>query len=127
MTPAPPFESGGRRGTAVSIAPSVLLARIDAGAAPAVLDVRSGWEFARGHVPGALHVPFWKIGARVSAIPASAEDDVVVYCGHGPRAWIAAAALRRLGFPRVTLLAGHWRGWRRARLRIETEHRGRSS
>jgi rhodanese-related sulfurtransferase len=110
----------------VSITPSALLARIDGGAAPAILDVRSRWEFGRGHVPGAIHVPFWRIGARRAAVRAAADETVVVYCGHGPRAWIAAAALRRLGFRRVTLLASHWRGWRRARLRVATERRGNS-
>jgi rhodanese-related sulfurtransferase len=103
----------------VSIEPTQLLAQIDAGRAPVVLDVRSRWEYRRGHVPGAIHVPFWRVGADRSTVPAAAGDPVVVYCGHGPRAWMAAAMLRRLGLRRVTLLAGHWRAWRRARLRKE--------
>jgi hydroxyacylglutathione hydrolase len=39
---------------------------------------------------------------------------MTVYCGHGPRAWIAKGLLRLRGFRRVSLLAGHMRAWRRA-------------
>jgi rhodanese-related sulfurtransferase len=96
-----------------------LIARIEAGTPPVILDVRSAWEFARGHVPGAIHMPFWMVAARAGEIPARPDDDVVVYCGHGPRAWWAEAALRRRGFRRVIDLDGHWAGWTRAGLRRE--------
>jgi rhodanese-related sulfurtransferase len=89
---------------------------IEAGGAPAILDVRSRWEFTRGHVPGALHIPFWRLPARVSALPVSRERSVVVYCGHGPRAWFAKAVLRSSGYTDVALLDGHMAGWRGAGL-----------
>ena len=98
---------------------SDLLARISAGTAPAVLDVRSRAEFRRGHVPGALHIPFWKL-SRPAPIPIPPDEPVVVYCGYGPRAWMAGAALRRRGFRRVLYLEGHMAQWRRAGLREET-------
>src|SRR2546422_96867 len=104
----------------MSITASDLLARIDRGDAPPILDVRSAREFERGHVPGAIHVPFAAIGARLSEIPARREQPIVVYCGHGPRAWIAGSALRRRGFERVIYLKGHMHGWRHARFREET-------
>lgn len=91
---------------------------IDAGAAPVILDVRSGSEYAQGHVPGALNIPFWRIPA--ADIPASLDDPLVVYCGHGPRAWIARGLLRRRGFRRVASLAGHMGNWRRAGLPEES-------
>jgi hydroxyacylglutathione hydrolase len=96
---------------------AALLAQIDGGAAPIILDVRSGAEFRAGHVPGALHVPFWKVRVRVRSIPAASDDPVVVYCGHGPRAWFAGAVLRKCGFQRVSYLEGHFSRWRAAGLR----------
>jgi len=98
----------------------VLRTRIADGRSPVVLDVRSHGEFAAGHVPGALHVPFWAILWRAGRLPASAADSVVVYCGHGPRARIARVLLHLRGFSRVSLLAGHMSGWRRAGLPEES-------
>jgi rhodanese-related sulfurtransferase len=100
------------------IAPEALLDRIGRGGAPAVLDVRSPREFARGHVPGALNVPFTSVLAGSDAGMLKSEV-VVVYCGHGPRAWLAGEALRWRGFARVTYLRGHMAAWRRAGLREE--------
>ena len=94
-----------------------LLAQIEAGNAPAVLDVRSEREFADGHVPGALHIPFWALPTRMSEISTSRAAPVVVYCGHGPRAYLAGAALRVSGFRRVVYLEGHMMKWRQAGLR----------
>lgn len=112
--------------------PGDLLARITAGTAPAILDVRSRREFARGHVPGARRVSFWTIinpmrraplpGLDHPARPAAGTHDdpgVVVYCELGPRAWLAGAALRRRGFRRIQYLDGHMFRWRRTRLRVE--------
>jgi len=100
----------------VSITGAELLARIDAGEAPTIIDVRSEWEFKKGHVPGAIHLPFWTIGTHLAEIPAG---DVVVYCGHGPRAWRAGGVLKRHGFQNVTYLHGHMHAWRQSRLREE--------
>ncbi len=90
-----------------------LLARRASGDAPVVLDVRAGFEFRRGHVPGAVHVPFWHV--PMASLPARLDRDtpVAVYCTYGPRAWMAGAALRARGFTQVTFVAGHMAGWRR--------------
>lgn len=97
-----------------------LLARIEAGTAPVVLDVRSRREFLLGHVPGALHLPFWKVPSHASKLPLSPADPIVVYCGHGPRAHLAGAVLRRRGFRRVLYLEGHMQRWRQKGLREES-------
>jgi rhodanese-related sulfurtransferase len=96
--------------------PAELVARIASGTPPVVLDVRSRAEFERGHVPGALHAPFLQVRRRARALQLSPGAELVVYCGHGPRARIAAAVLSRAGFSRVQLLDGHWAGWTRAGL-----------
>lgn len=99
--------------------PAELLDRIDRGGRLAIVDVRTAVEFAAGHVPGAVNIPFQQAGARAGEVPAAKDEEVVVYCGHGPRAWIAAAALRRAGFRHVTYLRGHWAAWRREGCREE--------
>lgn len=101
------------------VTPAELLDRIDRGTAPAIVDVRSPGEFAAGHVPGAVNVPFTSVLAHAEAVPAQPSEPLIVYCGHGPRAWLAGAALRRRGYARVRFLRGHWAGWQRAGLREE--------
>ena len=102
-----------------TIAPAALLARIGRGEALTVLDVRSAAEFGAGHVPGAVNVPFTRILAGSDDLRVEKSASVVVYCGHGPRAWLAGTFLRRRGYARVTYLRGHMAAWRRAGLREE--------
>lgn len=87
--------------------------RITRGQPLTILDVRSGSEFAAGHVPGAIHIPFWRMTGRAREIPGKRDGPIVVYCGHGPRAWYAGAVLRALGFADVSYLDGHMARWRR--------------
>jgi hydroxyacylglutathione hydrolase len=99
-----------------AISPVALRDQIGRGEAPVVLDVRSPGEFAAGHVPGAVNVPFTSILAASDDMRAQKSETVVVYCGHGPRAWLAGEALRWRGYERVIYLQGHMAGWRRAGL-----------
>lgn len=98
-----------------------LYARIQAGTAPAILDVRSRAEYRAGRVPGARHVPFWAVAFSRRRLPASPAEPMVVYCGLGPRAAAARAALGLMGFGQVVDLEGHWDGWVRNGLPIETD------
>jgi len=98
---------------------AALLEQIAAGRAPLVLDVRSQAEYAGGHVPGAVHVPFGEALERADAIEGPRDQPVVVYCELGPRAGIAKLALERKGFTNVHYLKGHMAGWRGAGLPLE--------
>jgi len=103
----------------VQVDAHVLLGQIDSNTAPAILDVRSAKEFSEGHVPGALNIPFESVAARAHELPGPRQSPMIVYCGHGPRAWMAGAALRRNGFTNVSYLEGHFSKWRSAGLREE--------
>ena len=107
-------------GSSAGIAPSELLARIDSGIRPAIVDVRSRWEFSRGHVPGAVNRPYWALFFGLARVPFDTSEPVIVYCQHGPRAHIAGEALRRRGYKQVDYLSGHMARWQRERLREET-------
>jgi rhodanese-related sulfurtransferase len=93
--------------------------QIAAGVAPAIVDVRSANEYEDGHVPGAIHLPFWQVGRKWQKLASMRESPVVVYCGHGPRAYMAGAALKRRGFSHVVYLAGHMKKWREMKLPLE--------
>jgi hydroxyacylglutathione hydrolase len=89
---------------------------IDCGKPPVIVDVRSQAEFEHGHVPGAIHLPFWAVPTRASSLAAYRDSPLVLYCEHGPRAWMAGAALRTLGFKKIDYLEGHMHEWRQAGL-----------
>ena len=96
-----------------------LLARIDDGSAPLVLDVRTPAEYAAGHVPGAVNIPHGDVAARIAEIEAHRGDEVVVYCKSGRRAGMASEALESAGFTGVRHLTGDMDGWLAAGLRTE--------
>jgi hydroxyacylglutathione hydrolase len=59
-----------------------------------VLDVRRPDEWCAGHLPGAVHVPFWELEGRIAEVPAG---EVWVHCATGFRAAIGASLLDRAG------------------------------
>src|SRR5512146_423116 len=99
--------------------PQELAKRIAADQAPAVVDVRTGFEFRAGHIKGAIHAPLWKILLGLAALPPDRSGELVVLCELGPRAGMAKVVLGLLGYRNVSLLAGHMAGWRRAGLHQE--------
>lgn len=103
----------------MDVTPEELIVQIAAGTAPMILDVRSRPEFDSGHIEGALHLPFWSALFRAGRIGARRADPIVIYCGHGPRAEMAASAFRLRGFRNLRLLRGHMSGWHRAGLPVE--------
>ena len=101
------------------ISPERLHEQMAAGGAPVVLDVRSKREYDAGHVPGAVHVPFWQIGRRWHELAPLREGPLVLYCGHGPRAYLAGASLSRRGCTAIAYLAGHMKRWKALNLPLE--------
>ena len=96
-----------------------LARRITANSAPQVIDARSGFEFKRGHIPGAIHAPVWKILLKRARLPENKNSELVITCEHGPRARMAKCLLTTYGYRSVTLLEGHMLGWRKAGLPLE--------
>ena len=76
-----------------------------------VLDVRTPQEFASGHVPGAVNVPYDEVERRLAEIGPPGRE-IVVYCRTGRRSSIAAQSLERLGYGKVYDLGpiGAWPG-----------------
>ncbi len=104
----------------MSVQARELLSQIESGFAPIIVDVRSGWEFQQGSVPGAIHVPFWRSWLFDQRLKKSTSKPIVVYCEHGPRAVIAKLFLHVRGFEHIHLLKGHMLGWRKSGLAVET-------
>ncbi len=102
---------------APSIEPIELSARRSQGTAPVVIDVRTAEEYAQGHIPGAVNIPFDEVVSRISEI--EAPHGVALYCMVGPRARKGEAALLDLGFSKVHHLEGGLAAWIAAGLPLD--------
>ena len=101
------------------MSPDELLASINSGTAPTIVDVRTQSEYESGHVPGAIHLPFYSVWTHNDDIKASPNNRVVVYCEHGPRAGLAKFGLWTAGFSNIVYLDGHMSGWKERKLPIK--------
>jgi len=118
-------ESVGRPISAVEepavplISAAELADRIEAGSPPFILDVRNPDEFAQGHIPGAINIPYRELSTRLEELPIAKSEEVVVHCYKGNRAGIAEETLRESGYSNVRDLDGHWNEWAAAGLPSE--------
>ncbi len=71
---------------------------VEAGAR--LVDVRASFEFASGHLPGAINVPVQHIGERMRDLEPK-DKPIVLYCRCGHRSEMAFEALKSAGFTRL--------------------------
>ena len=71
-----------------------------------LLDVRDKSEVEAGHLAGAVHIPLNKLRQRLHELPK--DQEIVVYCQVGLRAYIGARILQQNGF-KVSNLSGGWK------------------
>lgn len=93
----------------IELTPRELAARWQVGDRPLLLDVREPFEWARGHLEGAVHIPLGQLPARLGELDPASEW--VVYCAVGGRSAHAAQFLRQRGFQRVLNLDGGIIAW----------------
>ncbi len=85
--------------------------RLDAGEEFLLVDVREESEWARGHLPGAIHLGKGIIERDVEQRVPDKSAPLVLYCGGGFRSALAADNLQKMGYTDVVSMDGGWRGW----------------
>jgi rhodanese-related sulfurtransferase len=88
--------------------------KMDAGEKMTIVDTREDNEWARGHIPNALHLGKGVIERDVEKAIPDKETTIVLYCGGGYRSALAADNLQRMGYRNVISMDGGWRGWTEA-------------
>ena len=81
-----------------------------------LIDVREPFEFASGHVPGAVSIPMHLVPLRLDEIPK--DRDLLVICAAGNRSWQIVHYLGERGISAVNV-AGGTMAWHSAGLPIE--------
>jgi rhodanese-related sulfurtransferase len=88
--------------------------RLDAGEKLILVDTREDSEWARGHLPGAIHLCKGVIERDIEAAVPDKNTELILYCGGGFRSALAADNLQKMGYSKVISMDGGWRGWTEA-------------
>jgi rhodanese-related sulfurtransferase len=87
-------------------------AKLDRGEKFHLVDVREESEWAKDHVPGAIHLGKGIIERDVEQRLPDQRAEIVLYCGGGFRSALAADNLQKMGYSNVSSMDGGIRGWR---------------
>ena len=81
-------------------------ARMDRGEKFVLVDVREESEFAKDHLPGAIHLGKGVIERDIEARVPDLNTEMVLYCGGGFRSALAADNLQKMGYKSVISMRG---------------------
>ena len=87
-------------------------ARLDRGDKFVLVDVREESEYAKDHLPGAIHLGKGIIERDIEERVPELNTPIVLYCGGGYRSALAADNLQKMGYTNVLSMDGGIRGWR---------------
>jgi rhodanese-related sulfurtransferase len=86
--------------------------KMDSGGKFILVDVREESEFAKDHLPGAIHLGKGVIERDIEARVPDLGAEIVLYCGGGFRSALAADNLQKMGYTNVISMDGGIRDWR---------------
>jgi len=86
--------------------------KLDKGDKVLLVDVREESEFAKDHLPGAIHLGKGVIERDVEARVPDVKTPMILYCGGGFRSAMAADNLQKMGYTNVLSMDGGVREWR---------------
>ena len=84
---------------------------LDADAEVVIVDPRPTWSYGRGHIPGAINIPFGQLNAQVWKLDGA---GIIIVAGETHNDSVAIAMSKRLiklGFSDVRTLRGGLTGW----------------
>ena len=86
--------------------------KIDRGDKFILVDVREESEYAKDHLPGAVHMGKGVIERDIETRVPDLNAEMILYCGGGFRSALAADNLQKMGYTNVISMDGGIRGWR---------------
>lgn len=89
--------------------------RMDRGDKFLLVDVREESEYAKDHLPGAIHLGKGIIERDIEARVPDLRAEMILYCGGGFRSALAADNLQKMGYSNVLSMDGGIRDWREKR------------
>jgi rhodanese-related sulfurtransferase len=95
--------------------------RLDSGDKFLLIDVREESEFAKDHLPRAIHLGKGIIERDIEERVPALDTPLVLYCGGGYRSAMAADNLQKMGYTNVLSMDGGIRGWREKKFPLTRE------
>jgi len=95
--------------------------RMESGEEFLLVDVREDNEWAKGHLPGAVHMGRGIIERDIEKSVPETASKLILYCGGGFRSALVADNLQKMGYTNVESMDGGWRGWTEAGLPTEKD------
>src|SRR3954462_3629123 len=80
--------------------------RLDRGERLTIVDVREESEYARDHVPGAIHLGKGVLERDAEQKLPRIDEEIILYCGGGFRSALAADNLQKMGYTNVVSMDG---------------------
>lgn len=77
-----------------------------------LVDVREDNEYAKDHLPGAIHLGKGIIERDIEQRVPDVDTEIVLYCGGGFRSALTADNLQKMGYRNVISMDGGIREWR---------------
>jgi rhodanese-related sulfurtransferase len=95
--------------------------RLDRGDKFVLIDVREESEFAKDHLPHAIHLGKGIIERDIETNFPDLTTEMVLYCGGGYRSALAADNLQKMGYKNVISMDGGVREWREKKYPVSSE------
>jgi len=93
--------------------------RLDRGEKFLLIDVREENEWAKDHLPGAIHLGKGILERDIEQRVPDLAAPLILYCGGGFRSALAADNLQKMGYTNVLSMDGGIRGWREKEYPLE--------
>ncbi|HEY2019135.1 MAG TPA: rhodanese-like domain-containing protein [Bryobacteraceae bacterium] len=84
-----------------------------------LVDTREDFEWANGHVAGAVHLSKGVIERDIETTVPDKAATLVLYCGGGFRSALVADNLQKMGYENSISLDGGWRALKESGLPLE--------
>jgi rhodanese-related sulfurtransferase len=84
------------------------------GPQPQIVDVRTGTEWRKSRIPGAVNVPIQELRRRLESLALDADRPIVAICLSAHRSIPAVRLLRARGYPHTVQLQGGMLAWWKA-------------
>ena len=98
-------------GHVAEISADELHARLTGNGPVKIIDVRSGAEWRRSHIPGAVSVPINELKVRIASLQLDAQHPIIAICLSAHRSIPAVRLLQAQGFENAVQLKGGMLAW----------------